>query len=96
MSEPRFPCPCCGYPTLLEPPPGTYELCPVCFWEDDGIPFEDPTYRGGANTISLNEARASFAAMGVSDLVFRDDVRGPTAEEERGRVVQPSPRPRGA
>ena len=27
-------CPCCGSLTL--PAGGQYELCPVCFWEDDG------------------------------------------------------------
>jgi hypothetical protein len=29
-----FTCPCCGYPTLAER--GGYEICPLCFWEDDG------------------------------------------------------------
>lgn len=27
-------CPCCHYKTLTER--GQYEVCPVCFWEDDG------------------------------------------------------------
>lgn len=27
-------CPCCGFLTLDER--GTFEICPVCFWEDDG------------------------------------------------------------
>ncbi len=27
----RFPCPCCGFLTLPEEPPGTYDICPVCF-----------------------------------------------------------------
>jgi hypothetical protein len=43
----KHPCPCCGYQTLREPPPGTFETCPVCRWEDDNIQFEDPTYEGG-------------------------------------------------
>ena len=33
--KPRFACPCCGYLTLSEEPPGTYEVCPVCDWGDD-------------------------------------------------------------
>ena len=27
-------CPCCGLPTL--PSRGNYEICPICWWEDDG------------------------------------------------------------
>jgi hypothetical protein len=30
----RFRCPCCGFRTLNER--GGYDICPVCFWEDDG------------------------------------------------------------
>ncbi|MFG1660373.1 CPCC family cysteine-rich protein [Micromonospora chersina] len=29
-----YACPCCGYLTLDER--GGSEICPVCFWEDDG------------------------------------------------------------
>ncbi|MBQ6093927.1 MAG: hypothetical protein IJL09_00855, partial [Lachnospiraceae bacterium] len=29
----KFRCPCCGFYTLEEV--GTYEVCPVCYWEDD-------------------------------------------------------------
>lgn len=28
------PCPCCGFLTLGER--SNFEICPVCFWEDDG------------------------------------------------------------
>jgi len=38
----RYPCPCCGYRTLISPPPGTYDICEVCFWEDDAGQFEYP------------------------------------------------------
>ena len=86
MSELGFPCPCCGYPTLSEEPPGTFDICPICFWEDDRVQFRDPSYRGGANTVSLNEARANFEAIGVSDPNSRDLVRSPTDEEKRNRV----------
>ncbi|UAL47859.1 hypothetical protein K7887_02505 [Sutcliffiella horikoshii] len=46
-------CLCCGYRTLEEEPPGTYEICEICFWEDDEIQFRDPDYEGGANELSL-------------------------------------------
>ena len=81
MTADRHPCPCCGYLTLSEPPPGTYEICPVCFWEDDAVQFRDPAYEGGANTVSLDQARASFREHGVSELRFQRSVRPPLPEE---------------
>jgi len=82
----KYACLCCRYPTLSEPPSGTYEICPVCFWEDDPVQADDPTYRGGANEESLDEARTSFAAIGVSDPRSIGSVRPPTPEEIRRRA----------
>lgn len=31
----KYKCPCCGYYTLDER--GGYDICPVCFWEDDAF-----------------------------------------------------------
>lgn len=31
----KYTCPCCGYKTLDEEPTDTYEICKICFWEDD-------------------------------------------------------------
>ncbi len=39
---------------------GSYELYRVCGWENDGVQFDDPDYRGGANGASLNEARDHY------------------------------------
>ena len=50
-----LPCPCCGNPTISEI--GVYEICPICYWEDDPIQFNDPSYSGGANKESLSKAR---------------------------------------
>lgn len=77
----RFPCPCCAYLTLTEPPPGTFALCPVCYWEDDDVQFRDPSYRGGANTVSLQEAQENFRQFGASDPAHRTQVRAPREEE---------------
>ena len=79
----RFECPCCGYLTLTSPPSGTYELCPVCYWEDDGVQFRDPSYAGGANQVSLQQARKNFHRYGASEPRFRESVRAPVPEEAR-------------
>jgi Cysteine-rich CPCC len=77
----RYACPCCGYLTLVEPPGGTYDICAVCFWEDDGVQFRDPDHRGGANKVSLNQARENFGAHGVSETRLKSAVRAPLPQE---------------
>jgi hypothetical protein len=62
---PPFPCPCCGSRTLGEL--ACYEICPVCFWEDDGQGDNDADLvRGGPNRhLSLTVARESFNRIGT-------------------------------
>lgn len=57
LSE-QLPCPCCGSPTICES--GAYEVCDVCGWEDDPVQSSNPDYAGGANSESLNVARARW------------------------------------
>jgi Cysteine-rich CPCC len=77
----RRACPCCGSLTL-ESDEGDYEICPVCFWEDDPVQLRDPTYEGGANAVSLEQARRNYRQHGASEQRFKDDVRPPTPEEQ--------------
>ena len=60
VGENRFSCPCCGYPTLDER--GGYDICQICWWEDDGQDDLDAEkVRGGPNHhYSLAEARKNF------------------------------------
>lgn len=82
MSEKaKYPCPCCGYRTLDEEPPGTFDICPVCYWEDDNIQFENPKYAGGANEMSLEEARKNFKEFGAVSKKYLDNVRLPLEDE---------------
>ena len=60
----KYPCPCCGERTLLEKPPGSFDICPVCGWEDDKVQFESRDFRGGANSVSLREAQENFRRFG--------------------------------
>jgi len=77
----RYPCACCGFLTLEEPPTGTYAICDVCYWEDDSVQFHDLDSAGGANKVSLNQARATFAKSGASEVRFRKVTRGPLPAE---------------
>ncbi len=52
-------CPVCGKHTFEED--DDFEICPVCNRQDDGVQRDAPDYKGGANRMSLNEARAAYA-----------------------------------
>ena len=81
IQQRKFPCPSCGFLTLDEEPPGTFAICPVCGWEDDNVQFHDPSYSGGANPVSLEEARRNFVEFGAVSERVKDLVRSPTPQE---------------
>jgi len=43
-----YPCPCCGH-RIFDEPPGSCDICKICFWEDDNVQLRWPDYAGGAN-----------------------------------------------
>ena len=63
---PKFQCPCCDYITL--PERGNYLICPICFWEDDGLDIEKPDESSGPNHMTLREGRENFGIYGACDL----------------------------
>lgn len=54
-----MPCPACGFLTILDESFGSYNICDVCGWEDDGVQLANPACGGGANKESLIEAQAA-------------------------------------
>ena len=80
-AEGPYGCPCCGFITLTER--SAFEICPVCFWEDDGQDNHDAELvRGGPNSaLSLAAARANFQAMGACDERCTHFVRPPLPSE---------------
>lgn len=54
-----FKCPVCGKYTF-QSGPGSYEICPVCGWEDDKAQYKDPNLKGGANKLSLKEYKERY------------------------------------
>ncbi|MFO0671902.1 MAG: CPCC family cysteine-rich protein [Polyangiaceae bacterium] len=75
-------CPCCRRLTLGER--GGFEICPVCFWEDDGQDDHDAdVVRGGPNgALSLTNARESYLRIGACDERALPHVRAPRPEED--------------
>jgi hypothetical protein len=78
----KYACPCCGYLTLDAR--GASDICPVCFWEDDGQDNHDADVRrGGPNgRLSLTEARKNFREFGACELNQVENVRKPRKNEE--------------
>ncbi|MDH6267563.1 peptide methionine sulfoxide reductase MsrB [Rhizobium sp. SG_E_25_P2] len=60
-----FACPCCERYSFAEA--GGYEICGACGWEDDPVQEAKPDLAGGANKVSLLQARANYRTHGFSD-----------------------------
>ena len=90
MSEPlqegRAQCPCCDYYSLQAR--GGFEICPVCYWEDDGQDLDALDTVSGPNHITLRKARLNFEGIGASDaaaasLVASQEARDGLRREQR-------------
>ena len=58
-------CPCCGMKTIEER--GQFEICKICWWEDDGQDNENANeVWGGSNyDVSLTQARHYYLKIGI-------------------------------
>ena len=77
----KYKCPCCEFYTFDKKPNGEYDICPVCFWEDDPFQAENPDLEGMANTVSLNQARENFKKFGACEQDMVKNVRSPKKDE---------------
>jgi hypothetical protein len=79
-------CPCCDYYTRRHR--GSHEVCPVCYWEDDGTGLEALDEVSSLNHITLRSARRNFEHLGASDqaavsLVATQEERDGLRREQR-------------
>jgi hypothetical protein len=82
----QFACPCCGFLTLPAQSPGSWEICPVCLWQDDPMGFERPGKPHGPNPISLYQARKNFLVFGACEDRMLRHVRSPLPHERPPRT----------
>lgn len=76
------PCPVCCFLTCAQEQIGDFGICPVCWWEDDGLRDDHLDFPSGANKgLSIALARANFAKYEAAHKEWVDQVRGPLAEE---------------
>ncbi|MCP5345360.1 MAG: hypothetical protein H7A04_00630 [Pseudomonadales bacterium] len=76
-------CACCGYKTIVEK--GCYEICPICYWEDDSVQEADPWFKGGVNSPSLYEAQENYQKYGAMEERFISNVRAPGKTDEKDK-----------
>ena len=87
-----YPCPCCGHLVYAEPP-GSDDICMLCFWEDDALQLRFPELGDQTNWVPLAEAQRNYAKYGAIEERFAGDVRKPTAADALDaefRPIEPS------
>jgi hypothetical protein len=57
-----YPCPSCGF-LVFDEPSGSYDICPICNWEDDHVQLAHPIMRGGTNSGSLLDYQQRIIAQ---------------------------------
>ena len=72
----KYTCPCCGY-IVFDDPPGSNDICPICYWEDDISQLKFVKMSGGANNASLLDGQKNYIQFGASDENHVNDVRKP-------------------
>jgi hypothetical protein len=80
MSAEPYPCPCCGHLVFAEPP-GSDDICMICFWEDDATQLRFPELGDQTNWVPLAEAQRNYLKFGAIEERFAQDVRKPTADD---------------
>jgi len=73
----------------MDEPPGSYAICPVCFWEDDQVQLRWPDWPGGANKPSLIEAQANFQRLDACEARLLMHVRTANHDEPLDPVWRP-------
>ena len=65
MRDTSHQCPCCDYFSLTAR--ASYDICAICYWEDDGQDLDRLDEVSGPNHITLREARRNFEHIGACD-----------------------------
>lgn len=78
-------CPVCGKYEFDKS--GDWDICPVCNWENDNIQADDHNYAGGANDLSVNEARIEYFLIGSSYAKDAEEYRN-KYRTEKSKIAQ--------
>lgn len=81
----KYVCKCCGCAAMDTDE--EYDICPVCFWERDFYQEKNSDYDGGANSVSLEQARKNYAEYGACEEQFVKKVR-PAYDNEKNTSMR--------
>jgi hypothetical protein len=84
----KFTCYVCGYRTLESR--CDWDVCPVCFWEDDVLVCGDEDVSSSANNgMLISAAQTNFLQFGAVSREFLGKVRPPRKDETRDPEWRP-------
>ena len=76
---------------MFEAGPGSYEVCPICSWEDDALQLQFATsLAGGANRLSLINAQREFATQSARLSGKHPDAPSPSEMDPDWRPIDPA------
>src|ERR1700682_6104183 len=84
----KYPCPCCGF-VMFNGPPGTDEICRICYWQDDASSLRYASIAEGPNRASLIEAQRNYQNFGASEPRVKRFVRRPFPSDARDPTWRP-------
>jgi len=76
-------CPCCGYVIFRKTESSLYEICYICYWEDDPYKREFPDLKDGENNISLRQAQLNFLKFGACSREMIGKARKPNDQNKK-------------
>jgi hypothetical protein len=81
INNKKYTCPCCGF-KVFDDVPGSFEICPICYWEDEAKQLRYPL-ETGANTFSLVQSQINFEKHNVSNPELKLLVRPVSSDDEK-------------
>lgn len=79
---------------MFDEPVGSYDICEICYWEDDVVQLAFPDLAGGANKCSLIEGQIAFAGHGACEQRVLAHVRPARPQDCRESSWRPIDAPR--
>ncbi|MEM8864440.1 MAG: CPCC family cysteine-rich protein [Planctomycetota bacterium] len=84
----EYSCYVCGYYTLESR--CDWDVCPICFWEDDILADDGLYEHSPANHMTIAEAKKNYIALGAVSQEYVSKVRKPVARERRDPAWTPA------
>ncbi len=74
---------------MFSGPPGTDEICEICFWQDDASSLRYATIADGPNKVSLIKAQRNYSRFGACEERLRSRARVPRASDKQDPTWRP-------